>query len=49
MEISQIRVKTNKREELIDITDEVQEIIRKSKISEGIVRVLSHTPLQVSQ
>lgn len=44
MEITQIKVKTSKREEIIDITEKVQHIIRKSKFSEGIVRVfVPHT------
>jgi secondary thiamine-phosphate synthase enzyme len=44
MEITQIKVKTSKREEIIDITHEIQQIIRDSKINNGICRVfVPHT------
>ena len=36
MKVSQIRVKTIKREEIIDITDEVKKIVSESKIRKGI-------------
>ena len=32
----QLKIKTSKRVELVDITSEVQEEVRKSEISEGI-------------
>lgn len=44
MEITQIKVKTSKREEIIDITDKIHQIIRGSKILNGICRVsIPHT------
>ena len=40
----EISIKTNKREELIDITDKVQEIVRASKIEDGIAIIqIQHT------
>ncbi len=44
LEISQINVKTTQREEIIDITHQVEQIIRNSEISNGICRIfVPHT------
>lgn len=44
MEISEMRVKTTKREELIDITSEISEIVKESNMRDGICRVfVPHT------
>ncbi len=44
MEISEIRVKTSKREELIDITDRITQILEKSDVQNGVCRVfVPHT------
>jgi secondary thiamine-phosphate synthase enzyme len=36
VELFEIKVKTKNREEIVDITSEVEEILKKSKIQEGI-------------
>ncbi len=44
IEVIQHEIKTKKREEIIDITEEIQEIIRKLKVSNGICRIfIPHT------
>ncbi|NVM56018.1 MAG: YjbQ family protein [Candidatus Helarchaeota archaeon] len=44
MGISQIRVKTSKREEIIDITDKIYQIVKDSKVENGLCRVfVPHT------
>ncbi|NVM31162.1 MAG: YjbQ family protein [Candidatus Helarchaeota archaeon] len=44
MEVIQIKVKTTKREEIIDISEKITEIIRDSNIRNGICRVfVPHT------
>lgn len=44
MEVIQIKVKTTKREEIIDISEKIMEIIRDSNIRNGICRVfVPHT------
>lgn len=44
MDVVQIRVKTSKREEIIDISEEIEKIIRDSNIKNGICRVfVPHT------
>ena len=44
MKISEMRVKTSKREELIDITDRIAQILQESKVKNGICRVfVPHT------
>jgi len=45
----EFRVKTRNREELIDITDEIQTIVRTSEMKEGICRVfVPHTTTGVT-
>ncbi|MFX1296510.1 MAG: secondary thiamine-phosphate synthase enzyme YjbQ [Promethearchaeota archaeon] len=49
MEISQITVKTTKREEIIDITNKVYQIIKESNILNGICRVfIPHTTASIT-
>ncbi|MHA1356947.1 MAG: secondary thiamine-phosphate synthase enzyme YjbQ [Candidatus Helarchaeota archaeon] len=44
MKITQIKVKTSKREEIIDITDKIEQLLRTSKIKRGICRIfVPHT------
>ena len=44
MEISEIRVKTSKREILIDITDRIAQILQESEVQNGVCRVfVPHT------
>lgn len=44
MELHQISVNTSKREEIIDITDQIQQIIKNSSITEGYCRIfIPHT------
>jgi secondary thiamine-phosphate synthase enzyme len=44
MELSQIKVKTSKREEIIDLSDQIEQLVRNSKIKTGICRVfVPHT------
>ncbi len=49
MEISQIKVETSKREEIIDLTDQIEQLVRNAKIISGICHVfVPHTTAGVT-
>ncbi len=42
--IKEIKVKTNKRQQIIDITDQIRKIVKESRVEEGIVSIyVQHT------
>ena len=42
--IKEIKVKTNKRQQIIDITDQIRKTVKESRVEEGIVSIyVQHT------